>query len=48
MAIWAGYIYIDQAGDYTFELESVDGSWLWVDGVLIADNHGSPPQKVRL
>jgi hypothetical protein len=45
MAIWAGYIYVDRAGDYTFELESVDGSWLWVDGVLIADNHGIHPKK---
>jgi hypothetical protein len=40
MAIWAGYIYVDRAGDYAFKLESVDGSWLWMDGALIADNHG--------
>jgi hypothetical protein len=40
IAIWAGYIHIDVAGDYVFELESVDGSWLWVDGIIIADNHG--------
>jgi hypothetical protein len=45
MAIWAGYIYADRAGDYTFELESVDGSWLWVDGALVADNHGVHPKK---
>ncbi|HEY3272969.1 MAG TPA: PA14 domain-containing protein [Methanocella sp.] len=45
IAIWAGYIYVDRACDYTFELESVDGSWLWVDGVLIADNHGVHPKK---
>jgi PA14 domain len=45
MAIWAGYIYVDRTGDYAFELESVDGSWLWVDGILIADNHGIHPKK---
>jgi hypothetical protein len=45
LAIWAGYICIDRAGDYTFELESVDGSWLWVDGVLLADNPGVHPKK---
>jgi hypothetical protein len=45
MAICAGYIYIDRTGDYTFELESVDGSWLWIDGVLVADNHGIHPKK---
>lgn len=45
MAIWAGYIYVGEAGDYTFDLESVDGSWLWVDGALAADNHGVHPDK---
>ena len=34
-------------GDYTFRLESADGSWLWVDGSLIADNPGvHPPATV--
>lgn len=45
MAVWAGYLCVDRAGDYTFQLESVDGSWLWVDGTLIADNHGIHPKK---
>ena len=45
MAICTGYLYIEKAGDYTFELESVDGSWLWVDGVLVADNHGVHQKK---
>jgi hypothetical protein len=45
LAIWAGYLYVDSAADYTFELESVDGSRLWVDGVLLADNHGVHPKK---
>lgn len=44
MAIWAGYVYIDRAGDYTFRLESVDGSWLWIDGTLIAANPGVHPK----
>jgi hypothetical protein len=45
IAIWAGFIYVDRAADYIFEVESVDGSWLWVDGVPLADNHGIHPKK---
>jgi hypothetical protein len=45
MAIWTGYLVVSGAGDYAFELESAGGSWLWVDGVLIADNHGAHPLK---
>jgi hypothetical protein len=45
LAIWAGYVSAGEAGDYVFELESVDGSWLWVDGILVADNHGIHPKK---
>jgi hypothetical protein len=36
---------LDRTGDYTFQLESVDGAWLWIDGVLLADNHGVHPKK---
>lgn len=43
MAIWAGYVSVNVPGDYTFRLESTDGSWLWVDGSLIVDNHGMHP-----
>lgn len=47
MAIWAGYVCVRTPGDYTFRLESADGSWLWVDGSLIADNPGvHPPATV--
>ncbi|MGA9140384.1 MAG: PA14 domain-containing protein [Methanocella sp.] len=45
MAVWAGYVYIREPGDYTFRLESADGSWLWVDGSLIADNRGVHPSS---
>ena len=45
MAVWAGYILIREPGDYTFRLESADGSWLWIDGALIADNHGIHPSS---
>ena len=43
MAVWAGYVSVREPGDYTFRLESADGSWLWVDGSLIAENHGVHP-----
>lgn len=39
-AIWTGYILMGDAGDFTFELESAGGSWLWIDGTLVIDNHG--------
>lgn len=41
MAIWTGCVLIEAAGDYAFRLESADGSWLWLDGTLIADDHGT-------
>jgi hypothetical protein len=40
LIIWTGYVYVERAGDYKFMLESTDGAWLWVDGTMIADNHG--------
>ncbi len=45
MAIWTGYVVVEAAGDYIFELESAGGSWLWIDGALVADNHGVHPLK---
>ena len=36
----SGYIDVPADGTYTFEIESDDGSRLWVDGTLIADNDG--------
>ena len=45
MLIWIGYVIIPAEGDYTFTLDSAGGSWLWVDGRLIADNHGNHPRS---
>lgn len=38
--IWTGYLYVPKDGNYTFELSSTDGSWLWIDGIQAIDNHG--------
>jgi hypothetical protein len=35
-----GLLHVTNAGDYTFYLNSDDGSFLWVDGVLLVDNGG--------
>jgi hypothetical protein len=43
VVIWTGYLLAREAGDYRFELESAGGSWLWIDGALVADNHGQHP-----
>lgn len=32
--------FVENAGVYTFRLETDDGSWLWIDGNLVIDNHG--------
>ncbi|WP_424357834.1 PA14 domain-containing protein [Methanocella sp. MCL-LM] len=45
MVIWTGYVIIPSEGDYTFTLDSAGGSWLWIDGRLIADNHGNHPRS---
>ncbi|KAJ1469424.1 hypothetical protein T484DRAFT_1851859, partial [Baffinella frigidus] len=36
----AGLVKIEQAGDYEFSTTSLDGSRLWVDGVLLVKNGG--------
>ena len=38
---YRGYIQIDQAGDYTFHLNSNDGSQLFINDILVVDNGGS-------
>lgn len=38
--VWKGYIDINTPGTYTFRLTSDDGSWLYIDDVLIIDNGG--------
>lgn len=37
---WTGFLAIDAPGDYTFALDSDDGSTLAVDGTMVVDNGG--------
>ena len=37
---WTGFLDVPETGDYTFYLSSDDGSKLWIDGALAADNWG--------
>jgi hypothetical protein len=37
---WKGYVDIPTPGTYTFRLTSDDGSWLYIDDLLIIDNGG--------
>jgi len=37
---WTGAIKIDKTDNYTFYLNSDDGSWLWIDDTLVVDNGG--------
>lgn len=37
---WAGDVAVDETGDYTFALNSDDGSTLEVDGAMVVDNGG--------
>lgn len=37
---FTGYILITTAGNYSFHVNSNDGSRLWIDGTLIVDNDG--------
>jgi hypothetical protein len=37
---WTGWIRIEQEGEYTFLLESDDGSFLFIDDVMIINNGG--------
>ncbi|MBD3307744.1 hypothetical protein GF339_15015 [candidate division KSB3 bacterium] len=39
-AVWAGWMRIDQEGEYTFFTESDDGSSLYIDGEMVVDNSG--------
>ena len=42
-----GKLEVDRAGNYTFRVASDDGSKLWVDGKLIADNDGIHPTSEK-
>jgi hypothetical protein len=44
-AIWKGYIEINTPGTYTFKLTSDDGSWLYIDDILVIDNGGNHATK---
>ncbi len=44
-AIWNGYIDIHTPGKYTFKLTSDDGSWLYIDDILVIDNGGNHATK---
>jgi hypothetical protein len=39
-AKWDGYVYIPYAGEWTFGSDSDDGSYIFIDGVEVVDNHG--------
>ena len=46
--VFTGYLWIDRAGSYEFELTSDDGSRLYIDGTTLVDNDGMhPPTSVR-
>ena len=44
-AIWKGYIKINTPGIYTFKLTSDDGSWFYIDDILVIDNGGNHATK---
>jgi hypothetical protein len=44
-ALWKGYIEINIPGIYTFKLTSDDGSWLYIDDILVIDNGGNHATK---
>jgi len=37
---WAGSLLATRTGDYTFESDSDDGAWLYIDGHLVVDDGG--------
>lgn len=48
---WSGYIDIPETGLYTFLTTSDDGSWLFIDDLLVVDNggpHGAETKKGRI
>jgi uncharacterized protein (TIGR03663 family) len=44
-AEWEGYIWIAKAGRYQLTTESDDGSWVYIDEVLVVDNGGEHPLR---
>lgn len=39
-AEWRGWLIVPQTATYTFSTESDDGSWLFIDDILVVDNGG--------
>jgi len=44
---WTGAIFVPATDDYTFALESDEGSRLWLDGALVVDNGGAHTRRTR-
>ena len=44
---WTGHVLITSPGEYTFETDSDDGSWIWINEVLTVDNGGSHGMQKR-
>ena len=42
---WRGYIKIPKTSEYKFRTDSDDGSWLWIDDVLVVDNGGEHTKR---
>ena len=47
-ARWRGFIYIAAAGEYTFHMRSDDGSWLWINEILVLANDHSANKMVQV
>ena len=48
---WSGFLHVGSAGDYTFALNSDDGSTLYIDRSLVVDtagSHGPPARSGRV
>ena len=43
----AGHLFVPATGDWTFLLESAEGSRLYVDGALVVDNGGAHTRRTR-
>lgn len=43
---WEGFIRIRESGEHTFATHSTDGSWIWIDGVLVVDNGGKHDKRL--
>ncbi len=45
--VWTGWVEVPAPGDWTFTTESDDGSKLWIDEELVADNDGLHGMQAR-